>query len=101
MLYAYIPENIENLDLSQNFSINELQTLKKIGSAADGAHFCRAGQQPIFSFLSQRHMVTLPHGNAWMFVPEVEPSTIGVNPRILVTFRVKDVPPRAFGCSLI
>ena len=64
MLYAYIPENIENLDLSQNFSINELQTpTKKWGRLPASAIIAQAGSRYLIG-VQQRHMVTLLHGDS-------------------------------------
>ena len=93
MPYAHIPENIQNLDLGKNFSINELQTLKKIGSAASGAIFVARASSRYSVVRQQRHMVTL--------VASVEPPPVGVSPRTLISGGLVDVTPRAFGCSLI
>ena len=77
MLYAYIPEIIENLDLSQNFSINELQTLAKKRVGCQRCFFvARAGSR--YSVVGQqRHMVTLLAGFAPSGSNEV-PSFSGV-----------------------
>ena len=92
MPYAYIPENIGKLDLGKKISINELQTLKKIGSAASGAVFVARASSRYLIGRQQRHMVTL--------VASVEPPPVGVSPRTLISVGLVDIAPRTFSCGI-
>ncbi len=63
MPYAHIPENIQNLDLGKNFSINELQTLKKIGGRLPASAIIAQAGSRYLIWVQQRDMVTLLHGD--------------------------------------